>query len=383
MVDVVKHMLARPLVRYALAVAVVVLAALLRQGIDTWTGGTLPTYITFYPAVMLVAILAGVGPGLLATLFSALWVAYWVIEPRDSFAIPHLVDQIGMALFSLVGIFMSLGAESLRRSWRRTAAYERERIIRQGEQAVAKIREQAEEELRRMVAELERSNRDLEQFAYVASHDLQEPLRQVKGFAQLLSDRYGPSLDEKATEYLRFIADGTARMSSLVSDLLSYSRVGAQERKRTAVDMNGAIEGAMANLQAAVADANATVTHDDLPRVTGDSTQMSQLFQNLVGNAIKFRRDGVPPRIHVAAQADGHECTFRVSDNGIGIDPAHFDRVFLIFQRLHGRGQFPGTGIGLAICKKIVEQHGGRIWVESSPGQGSTFCFSLPKDGVG
>ncbi len=242
-------------------------------------------------------------------------------------------------------------------------------------------RKQYEAELRQTAEELRRSNQELEQFAYIASHDLQEPLRQVRGFSQLLADRCRDQFDAKAGQYLKFIIDGATRMTELIQDLLTYSRVGAHPR-RQAASCREALQVALANLQASIAEAGARVTHDDLPTLVAEPTHLVQLFQNLISNALKFRRSGVAPAIHVGACRDGANWLFSVQDNGIGIAAEHHDRVFLIFQRLHTRQKYAGTGIGLAICKKIVEQYGGRIWVESTAGQGATFKFSLPQENV-
>ncbi len=239
-------------------------------------------------------------------------------------------------------------------------------------------RKRAEEELRRTVAELERSNHELEQFAYITSHDLQEPLRQVRSFVQLLQERHQEKLDGNALEYMHFVYDGAARMSDLIHDLLAYSRVGVREETRCSTSCTAALDAALANLQASVTEAQAAITHDDLPTVLADPRQLSQLFQNLVGNAIKFRRDDVAPQIRVGARLEGANWLIWVQDNGIGIDPQYHERIFLVFQRLHSREKYAGTGIGLAICKKIVEQHGGRLWLKSEAGKGATFYFTLP-----
>ncbi len=242
-------------------------------------------------------------------------------------------------------------------------------------------RKQYEAELHQTAEELRRSNQELEQFAYIASHDLQEPLRQVRAFSQLLADRCRDKLDAKSQQYLNFIVDGAARMTDLIQDLLAYSRVGAHPR-RQAASCQETLQVALANLQAGIAEADARVTHDDLPAIVAEPTHLVQLFQNLIGNAVKFRRPGVRPEVHVGACRDGANWVFSVKDNGIGMAAEHYDRVFLIFQRLHTREKYAGTGMGLAICKKIVEQHGGRIWVESTVGQGSTFYFSLPEENL-
>ena len=245
-------------------------------------------------------------------------------------------------------------------------------------------RREAEEDLRRAHAELEakarelaRSNEELQQFAYVASHDLQEPLRMVSSYTQLLGRRYASHLDADAREFMGYIVEGSARMKQLIEDLLAYSRVGTRVREFRDVSSEAALAKALANLRGAQERTNAAVTHDPLPAVRGDEGQLTQLFQNLVGNALKFRGPD-DPRIHVSARAEEGAWLFSVADNGIGLDPQYAERIFLMFQRLHNREEYPGTGIGLAICKKIVDRHGGRIWVEGRPGTGCIFFFTLP-----
>jgi PAS domain S-box-containing protein len=239
-------------------------------------------------------------------------------------------------------------------------------------------RKEAEEALRAAHEELKRSNAELEQFAYVASHDLQEPLRMVSSYTQLLQRRLGPGLDSDTSEFMGYIVDGAARMKQLIEDLLAYSRVGTRGKEFGPFACEDALGRALANLRAAIEETRAEVTHDALPAVEGDDAQVAQLFQNLVGNALKFR-GREPPRVHVGVAARDGEWEFTVRDNGIGIEPQYFGRIFMVFQRLHSQGDYAGTGIGLAICKKVVERHGGSIWVESRPGEGSTFHFTLPK----
>jgi len=238
-------------------------------------------------------------------------------------------------------------------------------------------RKRAAEDLAKKTAELARSNQELEQFAYIASHDLQEPLRMVSSYVQLLAKRYQGKLDQDADEFIHYAVDGATRMQCLITDLLSYSRVGTRGKPFEPIDGYQVLAAALDNLQLAIADNAATITHDPLPTVTADSSQLTQLFQNLIGNAIKFH-GAEPPAIHVGAQLKDGEWLFSIRDNGIGIAPENFERIFLIFQRLHSRAEYPGTGIGLAVCKRIVERHGGRIWPESQPGQGTTFFFTLP-----
>jgi PAS domain S-box-containing protein len=241
-------------------------------------------------------------------------------------------------------------------------------------------RKRAEESLKEKTEELARSNRDLEQFAYVASHDLQEPLRMVTNYVQLLARRYKGKLDSDADDFINFAVDGATRMWKLINDLLTYSRVGTQARDLELTDFEMVLNQSLDNLKVAIEENGAVVTHDPLPTVVADHLQLGQLFQNLIGNAIKFQGKE-PPRIHISASRNGNGWTFSVRDNGIGIAPEYAERIFVIFQRLHGRDA-PGTGIGLAICKKIVERHGGNIWVESEVGKGATFYFTLPEGKV-
>jgi len=243
-------------------------------------------------------------------------------------------------------------------------------------------RKRAEEERERWTAELARSNTELEQFAYVASHDLQEPLRMISGFTQLLARRYRDRLDENAYEFIDYIVDGATRMQRMIEDLLAYSRVGTRGKPFELISCKDIFDQVIANLKVTIGENNAQVTHDPLPAIMADSTQMTQLFQNLISNAIKFRGEE-PPRVHISVKRAGNEWVFSVQDNGIGIAPEFFDRLFQIFQRIHTGREYPGTGIGLAICKKIVERHGGRIWVESEVGRGSTFYFTIPVRSTG
>jgi PAS domain S-box-containing protein len=238
-------------------------------------------------------------------------------------------------------------------------------------------RRRAQETVERQALALSQSNADLEQFAYVASHDLQEPLRMIQGFAQLLVRRYNDVLDENGRQFLAFMVQGTERMQTMISNLLSYARLDRDPVQFVPVDSKGAAEKAVFNLTHALEESGAEILIGPLPIVCADETQMVQLFQNLLGNALKFRREETP-RVEISARSVGGEWLFAVEDNGIGIEPEYSEKVFVIFQRLHGAGTYPGTGIGLAICRKIVERHGGRIWVGSHTGQGTTIYFTLP-----
>jgi light-regulated signal transduction histidine kinase (bacteriophytochrome) len=241
----------------------------------------------------------------------------------------------------------------------------------------AQQEESMQTELAKKVKELARSNGELEQFAYVASHDLEEPLRMVSAYTQLLAEQYRGKLDDKADKYIRYAVDGAARMRALIHDLLEFSRAGRPDNGLKKTDCGEEVKHVVSNLQAAIRETGAVVTCCPLPIVMAHAFQLRQVFQNLIGNAIKFH-DGQPPAIQVSAERRGSEWVFSVTDNGISIAPEHVEIIFAIFQRLHTRAEYPGNGIGLAICKKIVEQHGGNIWVEPQAAQGATFKFTWP-----
>jgi signal transduction histidine kinase len=282
-------------------------------------------------------------------------------------AVDYLIKPVMPdTLRSKVAVFIELS--------RRTVALRRKNLELE---AAEKALQERSEELSQRVAELARSNAELERFAYVASHDLKEPLRMIISYTQLLARRYKGRLDADADEFIGFAVDGATRMERLIQDLLLYSRVGLRDRLYKPTDCEMIFERALSNLKAIINESDAVITHDRLPIVSGDETQLVQVFQNLVGNAIKFRGKAAP-RVHLAAQRKDAEWVFTVKDNGIGIDPQFADRIFVIFQRLHNRAEYPGNGIGLAICKKVIENHSGRIWVSSRPGKGSTFYFTLP-----
>jgi PAS domain S-box-containing protein len=240
-------------------------------------------------------------------------------------------------------------------------------------------RKRMQEQINRMVDDLKRSNAELEQFAYVASHDLQEPLRMISSYTQLLARRYKGKLEAEADEFIEFAVDGASRMQTMIQALLTYSRVGTRGKPPEPTDCDTVLALATKNLQTALEESGAEVTNDPLPTVMADDVQMVQLFQNLIGNGIKFQGEGVRPHVQVSVEDQGDEWLFSFKDNGIGIDPEYKERIFVIFQRLHNKQSYKGTGIGLSVCKKIVERHGGRIWVESELGEGATFYFTIPK----
>ena len=252
------------------------------------------------------------------------------------------------------------------------------RDISEHKKALARMLE-AEAEIRSKIADLTRSNQELEQFAYITSHDLSEPLRTVASYVQLLERRYSHQFDGDARDFMAYIVGGVQRMKALMDDLLLYSRIGRRELTKEQVSLDLALDDALANLAPAVRSSNATVLREPLPMILGDRAEMTQVFQNLIGNALRYRTEGVAPMVSVSARDEGEEWIVEVRDNGIGIEPQYFQRIFMIFQKLHPRDHSEGTGIGLAICKKVVERHGGRISVSSELGRGTTFAIHLPK----
>jgi PAS domain S-box-containing protein len=444
---------------------------------------------------MIVALLAGFGPGLLTTILSALFTWYWILPPAG-FGKLSVIDEFSLSLFLVMGLFMSIVATLYRRNSLKISAYEQERSIyarslleasldplvtisadgkvtdvneatikatglprqkligtdffeyfTEPEKALAGYKKvfqkgfvtdypltmrhkngklidvlynasvykdargnvlgvfaaardvtllkQAEAELRRHRDELEalvkdrtaaleetnreltRSNESLEQFAYVASHDLQEPLRVMSNYSQLLEKRYKDKLDQDANDFIDFIVDAASRMQRLITDLLAYSRLGRKDVSEAEVNFNEAVHKVLYSMSSTIESLNGAVTHDELPVLRAHETSIIQLFQNLIGNALKFRGEEAPI-IHVGVNKDKNEWIFSVKDNGLGIEPQYHERIFQIFQRLHSKERYSGTGIGLSICKKIVSNYGGRIWVESELGKGSTFYFTIP-----
>jgi signal transduction histidine kinase len=297
-------------------------------------------------------------------------IASGIFEDNLNLTSPPEIGELASAFNSMVG---SLADARNQLKGREQELYEANARLTQ---EIAEVK-RAKEELRQLAAELERSNTDLQQFAYVASHDLQQPLQVIAGFIELLAKRSKGKLDERANEYIASTIDGVNRMSTLIKGLLEYARVDTQGKTFENTDCASSLGEALSILKKVVEESGARVTYDSLPTLKADAVQLTSLFQNLIGNAIKFRGDS-PPEIHVSAVRKGDEQVFSVRDNGIGIDQNSAGKIFEVFKRLPTRKEYEGSGIGLAICKKIVERHGGRIWVESEPAKGSTFYFTIP-----
>lgn len=336
-------------------------AAVLAVGIaDYLTGIELSLEIFYVAPVYYVAWRAGRGPGFALAAAAALT---WLAADQ---AAGHRYALVHAPYWNALGGFLVFALLA---------------AVTAGSRALVAEREAARRALARKTRELERSNAELEQYAAAAAHDLKSPLVAVGGYLQLLRRKLGDGLDPSCADYLDQALRGAERMEALIEDLLAYARIGKGERAPAPVDANTALDEALANLAAEVEAAGARVTRDHLPVVPGFPREFVQLFQNLVGNALKFRGED-PPQVHVGVQEGPQKWVFSVRDNGIGIDPASAEKVFGLFERLHGPAQYPGTGLGLALCKKIVESHGGRIWVESAPGQGATFFFTVPRPGA-
>ncbi len=308
---------------------------------------------------------------------------WFLITKIDADEVYAPVQERAWYIGFIVAALIVLAGTAIGFMWRKEAAsyyrrlYESESQRMEEHQVADNVLREREEQLKKTNADLMRSNKELEQFAYIASHDLQEPLRMVASYLQLLEQRYKGKLDQNADEFIGYAVGGAVRMQRMINDLLDYSRVGTRGNSLAPVDCNAVLEQAKANLGLKIQEAGAVITHDPLPVVQADTSQLVQVFQNLLSNSIKFR-GGDKPVIHVSAEHKENGWLFSVRDNGIGFDPAYADKIFTIFQRLHPAARYPGSGIGLTICKKIIERHGGRIWSESTPGKGAVFYFTVP-----
>lgn len=363
---------------YIFALLTVAAAALMR----TWLSGALSStpFLAFYPALVIAAAFGGFGPGLLAVLASWLCVTLFFDATPGHIGLSNPAELQRLLVFLAGGLGVSWVSESQLRGHERLLkqAGEIERDIIQLKRTEQALRH-SEEDLLRTSRELERSNKDLESFAYIASHDLQEPLRTITGFLQLLEQKVGNQLDDKTNQYIHYAVDGSKRMHEMITDLLSYSRVSMQPFSPKLINLSEPLEHALSQTRKSIEDSGATLTIKELPSVRADASQMLQVFQNLIGNAIKFRSER-PLEIHVEARQEPGFWQLSIKDNGIGLDLKQRDKIFKIFQRLHSRQKYPGSGIGLSICKKIIERHGGSVWVESVLDAGSTFFFTLPSD---
>jgi light-regulated signal transduction histidine kinase (bacteriophytochrome) len=290
---------------------------------------------------------------------------------RNTRVIIAVLGAMAIGFLCIAGVLVGLEMEQRRRA--------EEQVLRLNADLEQRVADRTAE-LDERAKDLARSNTELQQFAYVASHDLQEPLRMVASFTQLLAKRYKDKLDDDARDFINFAVDGATRMQTLISDLLNYSRVGTQGNPVVPTDGEALFKRVLDSLQLSIEESGAVIVSDPLPTVMADPQQLGQLLQNLLTNAIKFRSEK-PPSVRISVERNGSEWKISVRDNGIGISQEHADRIFIIFQRLHTKTEYPGTGIGLAICKKIVERHGGRIWIEPSPGGGTTFCFTISAAG--
>ncbi|MBC8036305.1 MAG: DUF4118 domain-containing protein [Rhizobiales bacterium] len=338
-----------PSARYFAAVLLVALALAIRLLIAP-IGPAVP-FITFFPAAAMSAILGGLGPGLLSAGLGAVIASFLFISFGDSSGI------LSVAIFLIDGVIVCTAIEAMRRYYRRSA--------------------EAAQNLEITIQRLTTINAELERFAYVASHDLQEPLRSITSFSQLIARDYTDRLDARGQEFLGFVIDGGKRMHGLINDLLSYSRISSHASLRQWVKAADAVQTALDDLTDAIHESGAEIVVGSLPLVWANDVQLAELFRHLVGNAIKFRAPGRPLVISVTSKRDGDDWVFNVNDNGIGFAPMKSD-VFEIFRQLHPRGTYAGQGVGLALCKRIVQDHEGRIWANSVPEQGSAFSISLP-----
>ncbi|MBI5057425.1 MAG: GHKL domain-containing protein [Nitrospirae bacterium] len=338
--------------------------------VDYLTGEELSISIFYLLPIIFIAWFLNIRAGIFMSVAStAVWhiTALMVSHNYSNTLISYWNSAIQFGFFLTIVIILSaLKMEYIKR----------EGLIAELKDALAELK-RSKEELTQKTQELADSNEELERFAYVAAHDLKGPLTAVEGQVNRLRRRHKDKLDPDAEKIIGYALDGINSMKALINDLLSYARVGTKNEDFKAVNCNDIVSRAISNLQTDIAGKGALVTHDDLPDVLADNIQMTQLLQNLIGNAVKFCDDKTP-RVHVSAKQKDGEWVFSVSDNGIGIDSKDAERIFNIFQRLHSNTEYPGTGIGLAICKKIAERHGGRIWVKSEPGKGSTFFFTIP-----
>ena len=334
----------------------------------------------YFATTYLLAYRSTLGPALWASILSMVSFDFFVTPPIFQFDLSHAIT-FGIMLFMI--LLTSHSTARIRKSATELEDKVAERTAELA-QSNRKLSEEVErhkiteDNLKRTVVELGRSNAMLQQFARIASHDLQEPLRVIQGYVGLLNSRYKDELDSNGREFLDFILDGSKRMENLVKGILEHATVSYSTRRFEMVEVDKALEDACANLQQRINETEARITHDELPQLIANKVQLTQLFQNLIGNALKFQNGDKAPAIHIGYTRNNNEHVFEVGDNGIGIDKKYQQQIFGMFKRLHSSQEYPGSGLGLAICKAIVDQHNGRIWVESEPGTGARFYFSIP-----
>jgi light-regulated signal transduction histidine kinase (bacteriophytochrome) len=366
--------------RYGTALMAVVACGLIRAGLNPWLHDRAP-FILFFIGVMFSAWYGGIGPAIFALIVSAAAGIFFFIWPAYSFAISETHEAATLVVFVVAAGVTSWISQSQMTAQQQAeanaaAAQERQREL---EREIVQ-RRRAEREVQRMLRELQRSNRELQDFAFVASHDLQEPLRKILAFGDRIQTRYGEELPEPGRDYLARVLSAAGRMQSLINDLLVFSRVTTKAQPFQRASLDAVLDTVLDDLQIRIEKEGAKVEHGPMSELDADPSQMRQLFQNLIGNALKFRRPDVAPHVWVECEevADD-QVEIRVRDNGIGFDAHHAEKIFTVFQRLHGRGEYEGSGIGLSICRKIVERHGGSIRAESQKGAGATFIMRLPK----